>query len=186
MARVWVSKAALGLAAQQSLPLWLVPRPAALHATAGIQRCHSDHATSSVPLRAKQKDCCRPRAPGEGACGNGVLPACLPCRPLCEVQFIQWSLERYASGARYSQRKRENLGDMITETLHLLERCGGEDACLGAQLATFKCGRPASCLRRAMDRSSKPYVGQGCSFEHLESLPIQIREGQRGSLTSST
>lgn len=31
-------------------------------------------------------------------------------------------------GIEYSQRKRENLGDMITETLHLLERCGGEDA----------------------------------------------------------
>jgi len=31
-------------------------------------------------------------------------------------------------GIDYSQRKRENLGDLIQETLEVLERHGGEDA----------------------------------------------------------
>eukprot|EP00933_Yihiella_yeosuensis_P038855 TRINITY_DN32793_c0_g1_i1.p1 TRINITY_DN32793_c0_g1~~TRINITY_DN32793_c0_g1_i1.p1 ORF type:complete len:129 (-),score=16.14 TRINITY_DN32793_c0_g1_i1:2-388(-) len=31
-------------------------------------------------------------------------------------------------GIEYGQRKRENMGDMVSETLELLERTGGEDA----------------------------------------------------------
>ncbi len=31
-------------------------------------------------------------------------------------------------GIEYSQRKRENIGDLISETLEMFERCGGDDA----------------------------------------------------------
>jgi len=31
-------------------------------------------------------------------------------------------------GIEYSQRRRENLGDLIDETLEAFERCGGDDA----------------------------------------------------------
>ncbi|XP_026675897.1 parkin coregulated gene protein homolog [Diaphorina citri] len=30
----------------------------------------------------------------------------------------------------YSQMKRENIGDLVQETLQILERHGGEDACI--------------------------------------------------------
>lgn len=31
-------------------------------------------------------------------------------------------------GIEYSQRRRENIGDLIDETLEAFERCGGDDA----------------------------------------------------------
>lgn len=37
----------------------------------------------------------------------------------------------------YSQRKRENLGELIAETLELLERTGGEDAFINIKWHSF-------------------------------------------------
>uniref|UniRef100_A0A3B5AQR6 Parkin coregulated n=1 Tax=Stegastes partitus TaxID=144197 RepID=A0A3B5AQR6_9TELE len=46
------------------------------------------------------------------------------CLPLCPSS----SLENLGDGIDYSQRKRENIGELIQETLQMFERYGGEDA----------------------------------------------------------
>lgn len=46
------------------------------------------------------------------------------CHDLDVVAFVVNS----GDGIDYSQRKRENLGDLIQETLEVFERHGGEDA----------------------------------------------------------
>jgi len=41
---------------------------------------------------------------------------------------LMWSSVNSGDGIDYSQRKRENLGDLIQETLEVFERHGGDDA----------------------------------------------------------
>lgn len=42
--------------------------------------------------------------------------------------FLFASAVNLGDGIEYSQRKRQNIGDLISETLEMFERCGGDDA----------------------------------------------------------
>jgi hypothetical protein len=47
---------------------------------------------------------------------------------VCEVGLVWSSSENTGDGIDYGQRKRDNLGELINETLEKLEIHGGEDA----------------------------------------------------------
>ncbi|KAL1257916.1 hypothetical protein QQF64_011160 [Cirrhinus molitorella] len=75
-------------------------------------------------------------------CGVTTLltPTCLPRCEEERVREKEWSkgffkgisirgvIENSGDGIDYSQQKRENIGDLIQETLEVFERYGGEDA----------------------------------------------------------
>ena len=59
-----------------------------------------------------------------GACARPAPPR-VPANPTCPGTFPTVNL---GNGIEYGQRRRENVGDLINETLEKLEMTGGEDA----------------------------------------------------------
>ncbi|KGL98417.1 Parkin coregulated gene protein, partial [Charadrius vociferus] len=53
---------------------------------------------------------------------------CYDLRSKASILFSHISLINSGDGIDYSQQKRENIGDLIQETLEAFERCGGETA----------------------------------------------------------
>lgn len=48
--------------------------------------------------------------------------------PFKKLIFFSFSTANLGDGIEYGQQKRENIGDLINETLEAFERHGGEDA----------------------------------------------------------
>ncbi|XP_061699593.1 parkin coregulated gene protein isoform X2 [Syngnathoides biaculeatus] len=77
-------------------------------------------------------------------------------------------------GIDYSQQKRENVGDLIQETLEVLERYGGEDAfininfCEGAQFRQVSHGAVMSVNPFFMEASWRRTLSQRAWEGHLE------------------
>lgn len=63
---------------------------------------------------------------GNGLIGQALVPYYRQILPVLNL-FIN-NNENLGDGIDYSQRKRRNLGDLITQTLEQLELHGGEDA----------------------------------------------------------
>mmetsp|Transcript_22670 Transcript_22670/g.40483 ORF Transcript_22670/g.40483 Transcript_22670/m.40483 type:complete len:105 (-) Transcript_22670:282-596(-) len=59
-------------------------------------------------------------------CGEMLVPYYRQLLPA--FSLFRGHNKNLGDGIEYSQRKRENMGDLIAETLELLERTGGEDA----------------------------------------------------------
>eukprot|EP00931_Biecheleriopsis_adriatica_P081431 TRINITY_DN5475_c0_g4_i1.p1 TRINITY_DN5475_c0_g4~~TRINITY_DN5475_c0_g4_i1.p1 ORF type:complete len:308 (+),score=56.56 TRINITY_DN5475_c0_g4_i1:32-955(+) len=59
-------------------------------------------------------------------CGELLVPYYRQILPM--FSLYRNNNKNLGDGIEYSQRKRENMGDLIAETLELLERSGGEDA----------------------------------------------------------
>lgn len=58
--------------------------------------------------------------------GEALVPYYRQLLP--SLNYLRSCNVNFGDGIEYGQMRRENVGDLISETLELLERCGGEDA----------------------------------------------------------